>query len=267
MGICAKGAWSQRSDGDADHDDHEAGDFRREQRPQRPEQPRHGDLHQACEDRHAVHHREATRFQRKYRCRQIRSGEDRRAQVTGADTAAAELLQHGSDRHHQHRERQHVDDLLRREARFAAGEHRHEQKDRDEPDVLQPAQNHDAARRRVVHAVDDVGGASGRSVHLIFSFLVGFLRFDPRIHARAQHAHRQVAFSQHGVVKRADVEALAETFLGFPADVADRELSDLVAERLARPHHVAQHLDGGAAARETAFIHEIVDRPAARPVF
>ena len=38
----------------------------------------------------------------------------------------------------------HVDDFLRGEAGFAAREHRHEEKDRDQPDMLKAAQDQDA---------------------------------------------------------------------------------------------------------------------------
>jgi hypothetical protein len=94
----------ESSNGHADHHDDEAGNLRRKERPQRTEQSRHRNLHQAGEDRHAEHERQAARLQREYRWRQVRRGEDRRTQIPRTDAASTELLQHRSDRHHEHRQ-------------------------------------------------------------------------------------------------------------------------------------------------------------------
>jgi hypothetical protein len=147
---------AEDTDRHRDHHDHEPCDLRRKERAQRPEQPRNGNLDQAREDRHAEHERQAARLQRQHGRRQVGSGEDRRAQVAGPDAEPAETLQNGPHRHDQHRKRQHVDDLVRREARLPAREHRHQQEDRDQPHVLQPAQHGYAQGRGVIYPVDDV---------------------------------------------------------------------------------------------------------------
>src|SRR5688572_14044358 len=62
---------------------------------------------------------------------------------------------------------------------------------------------------------------------------------DPRVHALLQDRHGQVAFFEDGVVESPQVEARPERTFGLRAQLEDRELAELVGERLAGPHHVA----------------------------
>jgi hypothetical protein len=147
---------TEDTDRHRDHHGHEPYDLRREERTQRLEQPRHRDLDQARENRHAEQERQAARLQRQHGRRQVGSGEDRRAQVAGPDAEPAEALQDRAHRHDEHGKRQHVDDLVGREARLPAREHRHEQEDRDQPYVLHSTEHRHAQGRSVIDPVDDV---------------------------------------------------------------------------------------------------------------
>src|ERR1700757_3545574 len=59
------------------------------------------------------------------------------------------------------------------------------------------------------------------------------LTSDPHMHAARQHIHRECPCTQHLVVKRANVELLAQLVLRFLAQFENLQLPDLVAERLA----------------------------------
>ncbi len=58
-----------------------------------------------------------------------------------------------------------------------------------------------------------------------------------------QDAQRYRAFTQHLVVKCADIEFLAQFFLGVSPQLLDLEFADLVSQRLARPDDVAINFD------------------------
>jgi len=95
------------------------------------------------------------------------------------------------------------------------------------------------------------------------------------VDAGLEHGERQRAVVEQGVVESADVEALAQGFLGALAQGADAKLADLVAERLAGPDDVAVGLGDGEAFVESqrdlpiperAAGLEMMDRPATRAV-
>ena len=69
-------------------------------------------------------------------------------------------------------------------------------------------------------------------------------RRDPPIDPPREHVERQRAVVDQRVVKAPDVETGAERLLRFRAQRLDRELADLVAERLSRLDDVAVDLRG-----------------------
>jgi hypothetical protein len=56
--------------------------------------------------------------------------------------------------------------------------------------------------------------------------------FDPPVYFRLQYGHRQRSRHQHLRVKGANVELRTELGLGLAPQAADRQLPDLVRERL-----------------------------------
>src|SRR5262245_53831154 len=87
-------------------------------------------------------------------------------------------------------------------------------------------------------------------------------RRDPAIHLRFEHTQRHAALLQQRVVKIADGEGLAQRRLRLLAQARDRELPDLVAERLAGPGHVALHLALGVLAPAPEIGNRLLARPA-----
>src|SRR6476620_11031745 len=73
--------------------------------------------------------------------------------------------------------------------------------------------------------------SAGRSMPL-------FLLLNPGIHLLLENLERHRTLPEHDIVELSNVESGAEPSLGVTAQLADLELSDLVAERLSRPHDI-----------------------------
>src|SRR5215510_15881167 len=86
------------------------------------------------------------------------------------------------------------------------------------------------------------------------------LSFDPGVHALAQHADRQMAFGQNRVMEGAQIETCAQALRCLDTQLEDRELADLVTERLCGPGHVAEDLNGCEAFGLAAFLDQVRDR-------
>ena len=142
---------------DADHQNHQARNLRREDRPEAVEQRRNCCFQQAGEDRHAEQHRQSAKPHREQRRRKIGGGRRRRTHKAGADRAKAVHLQEGADgkRPDDHGEQTRND--VHRSVDCAENQHRIDQIDRDHPDVLGPVEQANQRRRYIVHRVDEAG--------------------------------------------------------------------------------------------------------------
>ena len=93
----------------------------------------------------------------------------------------------------------------------------------------------------------------------------GLLR-DPRVDPLIEHVERQCARIDHLVVKRANVELVAQRLLGAVAQFQDFQLADFVGQRLAGYRDVAIHFRLDLGFRDGRVIVEEVHHLLAGPV-
>src|SRR5215471_6739287 len=95
--------------------------------------------------------------------------------------------------------------------------------------------------------------------------LLGGRFVDPLPYMRLKHTERQRAIFQHCIVKHSDIEFRAELMFGFGTQLAYFHLSNLVRQRLARPHNVPVHFDSNVLIRLAGIVLEILNGLLAAP--
>src|SRR5687767_13870685 len=119
----------------------------------------------------------------------------------------------------------------------------------------------DAWRASVARSAPTRSSCSRRAPPLAFLLFVGLLLGrHPRPHFSLEHPQRERTAAEHRIMKRPQVELVAEPGRGVRAQLLELELADLVRERLARPNDVAVHLDLDVVLGPGRVVTEEVDR-------
>ena len=82
---------------------------------------------------------------------------------------------------------------------------------------------------------------------------------DPVIDAPFEHRERQLAAGEYRVVERANIEAIAQGFLGPGTQLLDLDHTDFVGRRLAWQHDITPNFRLHARKRFSRVLHHEVD--------